>query len=190
MDTYGSTASQGEGHPRRDQPVESAPVSPSVGAPAPPSVDVPAPPPAGSPTAAPPVPSSTDVPALPIATQPFSSSADAPTRQPADPSSAAVSADVSIPPADEVGQAHLFGYLAVYTLLRLVLVALLTAVLTIFMPLIVAVLFAIIIQLPLSWLLFAGPRRRVNQAMARSSAQRRAERDRLQAALSGEEPPA
>jgi predicted PurR-regulated permease PerM len=77
----------------------------------------------------------------------------------------------------------------VYTLLRLALVAVLTAVLTIFMPLIVAVLFAIIIQLPLSWLLFAGPRRRVNEAMARSAAQRRAERNRLQAALSGEQPP-
>ena len=89
----------------------------------------------------------------------------------------------------EASPSHLFGYLAVYSLLRLALVAVLTAVLTIFMPLIVALLFAVIIQLPLSWLLFAGPRRRVNEAMARSAAQRRAERNRLQAALSGEQPP-
>ena len=90
----------------------------------------------------------------------------------------------------EASPSHLFGYLAVYSLLRLALVAVLTALLMIFMPLIVALLFAVVIQLPLSWLLFAGPRRRVNEAMARSSAQRRAERDRLQAALSGEEPTA
>ncbi len=97
--------------------------------------------------------------------------------------------DSTMPAAGDDRPAHLFGYLAIYTLLRLALVAVLTAVLVIFMPLIVALLFAIIIQLPLSWLLFAGPRRRVNEAMARTTAQRRIERDRLQAALSGEEPP-
>jgi hypothetical protein len=101
------------------------------------------------------------------------------------------SVNASIPTASATDSpSHLFGYLAVYTLLRLALVAVLTAVLVIFMPLIVALLFAIIIQLPLSWLLFAGSRRRVNEAMARSTAHRRGERHRLQAALSGEEPPA
>ena len=55
------------------------------------------------------------------------------------------------------------------------------------MPFIVALLFAIIVQLPLSWLLFAGPRRRVNEAMAASSAHRRSERERLRAALAGED---
>jgi MFS superfamily sulfate permease-like transporter len=81
----------------------------------------------------------------------------------------------------------LFAYLALYTLLRIVLVVVLTAVLMIFMPLIVALLFAIIVQLPLSWLLFAGPRRKVNEAIAQASRRRRNERDRLQAALRGDD---
>jgi hypothetical protein len=84
---------------------------------------------------------------------------------------------------------HLFRYLAVYTVLRLALVVVLTAALAFFMPLIVALLFAIIAQLPLAWLLFAGPRRRVNEAIAETSAQRRAERARLQSALSGDADP-
>jgi hypothetical protein len=83
---------------------------------------------------------------------------------------------------------RLLAYLAVYSVLRLALVAALTAGLMIFMPLIVALLFAIIVQLPLSWLLFTGPRRRVNDAMAEVSQRRRAERARLQSALSGGEP--
>jgi hypothetical protein len=87
------------------------------------------------------------------------------------------------------GPSHLFRYLAVYSVLRLLLVAALTAVLAFFMPLIVALLFAIIVQLPLAWLLFAGPRRRVNDAMAKASAHRRAERARLQSALTGEVDP-
>ena len=87
------------------------------------------------------------------------------------------------------GPSHLFRYLAVYSVLRLLLVAALTAVLAFFMPLIVALLFAIIVQLPLAWLLFAGPRRRVNDAMAQASAHRRAERARLQSALTGEVDP-
>ncbi len=74
-----------------------------------------------------------------------------------------------------------------YTLLRLALVAALTAVLMFFMPLIVALLFAIIVQLPLSWLLFSGPRRRLNEAMAQASEHRRNERMRLQAALRGDD---
>ena len=73
-----------------------------------------------------------------------------------------------------------------YTLLRLGLVAVLTAALAFFMPLIVALMFAIIVQLPLAWLLFSGPRGRVNDAIAVSTARRRQERERLQSALSGE----
>lgn len=80
----------------------------------------------------------------------------------------------------------LFGALALYTLLRLALVAVLTAVLAIFMPLIVALLFAIVVQLPLAWWLFGGPRARVNDAIAQASARRRAERGRLQAGLTGD----
>lgn len=82
----------------------------------------------------------------------------------------------------------LAGPLLVYTVLRVGLIAVITALLMPFMPFIVALMFAIIVQLPLSWLLFAGPRRRVNEAMAVSSAHRRAERERLRAALAGENP--
>lgn len=82
----------------------------------------------------------------------------------------------------------LAGPLLVYTALRLGLIAILTVVLALFMPLIVALAFAIILQLPLAYLLFPGPRRRVNAALAAASAQRRAERDRLRAALAGDGP--
>jgi hypothetical protein len=178
MDTYGSTAAPGEGHPRGDQPGRGA-ASPSVGTPLPPPADAPDPA-----TAKPPVPLHADAALVPL----HADAALVPL--PADAALVPLHADAAANPTSEGARpSHLFGYLAVYTLLRLALVAVLTAVLTIFMPLIVGVLFAIIIQLPLSWLLFAGPRRRVNEAMARSAAQRRAERNRLQAALSGEQPP-
>ena len=97
------------------------------------------------------------------------------------------SAPVVAPAATARSASSLFGYLALYSALRVALVVALTAVLMIFMPLIVALLFAIIVQLPLSWLLFAGPRRRVNEAMAQASAQRREERARLQSALRGDD---
>ena len=84
------------------------------------------------------------------------------------------------------GPSHLVRYLVVYSVLRLALVAALTAVLSFFMPLIVALLFAIIAQLPLAWWLFAGPRGRVDDAVAKASARRRAERARLQSALTGD----
>ena len=169
MDTYGSTAPQDEGHPRGDEAHGPAALSPSAGTPLP----APAEPAKVSPADS-----------APVQDASVPSSADSPS-----PPAPSGHSSGDIPASAGASPSHLFGYLAVYTLLRLALVAVLTAVLTIFMPLIVALLFAIIIQLPLSWLLFAGPRRRVNEAMARSSAERRAERDRLQAALSGEEPP-
>lgn len=74
--------------------------------------------------------------------------------------------------------------LLIYTALRLLLVAVLTALLSIFMPLIVALLFAFVLQLPLAWVLFGRWRREVNEGMARATATRRAERARLQDALS------
>ena len=74
-------------------------------------------------------------------------------------------------------------------MLRLALVVVLTAVLAFFMPLIVALLFAIIVQLPLAWLLFSGPRRRVNDAMAQVVGAAPSERARLQSALSGDARP-
>jgi hypothetical protein len=87
------------------------------------------------------------------------------------------------------GRRGLAGPLLLYTVLRLGLIAVLTAVLALFMPLIVALLFAIIVQLPLAYVIFSGPRQRVNAAMAAASAHRRAERERLRAALAGEAPP-
>ena len=61
-------------------------------------------------------------------------------------------------PPGRAASGALFATLAVYTALRLALVVVLTAVLAFFMPLIVALMFAIIVQLPLAWLLFSGPR--------------------------------
>jgi len=190
MDSYGSTAPQGEGHSRADDSVGSA-ASPSAETPLPAPADALVAPADSSPVLDMSAPSSTDSPspsgrpsgaaAIPAAATPAAAIPAAAIPAEANPAEAN--------PA-EASPSHLFGYLAVYSLLRLALVAVLTALLMIFMPLIVALLFAVVIQLPLSWLLFAGPRRRVNEAMARSSAQRRAERDRLQAALSGEEPTA
>lgn len=92
-----------------------------------------------------------------------------------------------IDPAAASARGGLAGPLLAYTALRVALIAAITAVLMLFMPFIVALLFAIIVQLPLAWLLFAEPRRRVNRAMAASSAHRRAERERLRAALAGED---
>ena len=92
------------------------------------------------------------------------------------------------PAAADRGRGGLAGPLVLYTGLRVGLIALITALLMLFMPFIVALLFAIIVQLPLSYLLFTGPRRRVNAAIAEASAHRRAERERLRAALAGENP--
>ena len=81
------------------------------------------------------------------------------------------------------------GTLVVYTVLRLALVIVLTAVLAFFMPLIVALLFAIIVQLPLAWLLFSGPRtpgQRGDGAVIGPPPRRAA---RLQSALSGDDRP-
>ncbi|MBM9466273.1 DUF4229 domain-containing protein [Nakamurella leprariae] len=72
-----------------------------------------------------------------------------------------------------------------YTLLRVVLIVALAALLSIFMPLVVAALFAIVLQLPLAWVVFGRQRRRVNDAIAGASRHRRADRDRLRAALEG-----
>ena len=96
--------------------------------------------------------------------------------------------DPGSPTTGTSGQANLAGPLALYSVLRVGLIVVLTAVLAIFMPLIVALIFAIVVQLPLAWVLFAGPRRKVNDAMAQRSSTRRAERQRLQSALSGDEP--
>lgn len=76
--------------------------------------------------------------------------------------------------------------IALYTALRLGLTAVLAALLAIFMPLLVALAFALVLQMPLAFVLFRGTRQRLSEALAVANAQRRAERERLQAALAGD----
>lgn len=88
--------------------------------------------------------------------------------------------------------------LLAYVVARLVLVAVLTAV--IFgvarllglqqFPLVVALLFALVIALPLGIWIFAPLRRRATASIAVLDERRREDRERLQARLRGEEPPA
>ena len=95
----------------------------------------------------------------------------------------------TVPDADGVVQAApqspgLAKWLVIYSALRIGMLVVLAAVLSLLgMPLILALLFAVILALPLSWLLFSGVRGRVNAAMAISTAHRRAERERLRSAL-------
>jgi hypothetical protein len=91
-------------------------------------------------------------------------------------------------PAPESEPAGLVGAIALYTALRLGLLAVLTVALMFVMPLIVALAFAVVLQLPLALLLFSGPRHRLTAAMARARSHRSAERDRLRAALLGDQP--
>ncbi|WUI30183.1 DUF4229 domain-containing protein [Nocardia sp. NBC_00416] len=83
--------------------------------------------------------------------------------------------------------------LGLYTLARLVLVAVLTvvimvgaAVVTVEIPLVVAILFAIVIALPLSLALFKGLRGRVNADIAAVDERRRRDKAQLRARLRGE----
>lgn len=88
-------------------------------------------------------------------------------------------------PAEKTG---LLSAIIIFTILRVGLVAALTAALMWVMPLIVAAAIAIVAQLPLSLILFRGPRRRLVDALARAKANRNAQRDELRRAL-GEEIP-
>ena len=92
--------------------------------------------------------------------------------------------EVAAPEPDQPPQ--LAKWLAIYTVLRIAMLVALAAVLSLVMPFILAALFAVLLALPLAWILFGGVRRRVNEAMAVSTAARRAERDRLRSALNGE----
>lgn len=81
-----------------------------------------------------------------------------------------------------------------YSVARLLLVAVLTAVILfgaklfgVDVPLLVAVLFAVLIALPLSLVLFAKLRRRVNESIADVDAQRRSDKAELRAKLRGED---
>jgi hypothetical protein len=82
----------------------------------------------------------------------------------------------------------------VYTAIRLGLVVVLTVGLWLAgrpfeMPPIVALAFAIVLQLPLSVVLFRHARSNLTAALARAKAARTAERDRLHAELTGEDRP-
>lgn len=84
---------------------------------------------------------------------------------------------------------------AVYTLARLVLVAVLTAVIffagsliKVQVPLVVAMLFAIVVALPLGIWLLAPLRRRATAAIAEVDERRRLDREQLQSRLRGERP--
>ncbi len=78
--------------------------------------------------------------------------------------------------------------LITFTLLRIGLTAVLTAALMLIaqVPLIIALTIAIVLQLPLSMLLFGPQRDRLNAALAIRNADRRAERGRLRAELRGD----
>lgn len=78
-------------------------------------------------------------------------------------------------------------WLAIYTVLRLGMLVVLAGLMSLVMPFILASLFAVVLALPLSWLLFGGVRKRVNAGLARSNSARRAERERLRSALNGED---
>ena len=81
--------------------------------------------------------------------------------------------------------------LAVFTLLRLGLVVVLTASIlavgkvTVEVPFLIAALFAVVIALPLSMVVFAPLRRRVNEQIAALGEARRTQKQDLRARLSG-----
>ncbi len=88
--------------------------------------------------------------------------------------------------------------LLAYVLARLLLVVVLTVVIlgaahllgVRQFPLVVALLFALVIALPLGIWAFAPLRRRANASIAAFDERRREDRERLQARLRGEDPPA
>ena len=81
--------------------------------------------------------------------------------------------------------------MALYTLMRVGLVAVLTLVLAfvIQMPLLVALLLAIILQLPLSMMLFSGQQRKVAALVGARTAVRRGQRAELRKSLLGDDTP-
>ena len=82
---------------------------------------------------------------------------------------------------------------AIYSIARLLLVVVIGAIILgvaalvgVAVPLLVAAIFAVLIALPLSLLLFAKLRKRVNEGIATFDAQRRADQADLRARLRGE----
>jgi hypothetical protein len=104
-------------------------------------------------------------------------------------------ADSSAPPKSDgrVTKGQLARDVAIYSIARLLLVVLIGAIILgvatlvgVAVPLLVAAIFAVLIALPLSLLLFAKLRRRVNEGIAAFDAQRRADQADLRARLRGE----
>ena len=106
--------------------------------------------------------------------------------------------DGAVTDSDEGGSTgRMIAAVMLYTLARLVLVAVLTA--AIFFaaraigikefPLVVAMLFAIVISLPLGIWLLAPLRRRATAGIAEADERRRHDREQLQARLRGDDTP-
>jgi hypothetical protein len=76
--------------------------------------------------------------------------------------------------------------IALYSLERLGLTALLAFALSYLMPLLVALAFAVVLQMPLAFVLFRGTRDRLSAALAVANDRRRSDRDQLRAALAGD----
>ena len=95
----------------------------------------------------------------------------------------------SSPAADPAGdpRTRLAGVIALYTIERLGLTAVLAFILSYFMPVLVALAFAVVLQMPLSFVLFRGTREGLSAALAVTNARRRSDRDQLRAALAGED---
>ncbi|WP_374212655.1 DUF4229 domain-containing protein [Rhodococcus tibetensis] len=97
-------------------------------------------------------------------------------------------------PAERVTKGRLARDVALYSFARLLLVVVIGAIILgvaalvgVTVPLLVAAIFAVLIALPLSLLLFAKLRRRVNEGIAAFDAQRRADQADLRAKLRGED---
>lgn len=101
------------------------------------------------------------------------------------------------PGADGASVSRMLRDIALYTLARLVMVAVLTVAILLVarligvgeMPLVVALLFGIVISLPLGVWLLAPLRRRASTGIAEVDERRRREREQLRARLRGEDPP-
>jgi hypothetical protein len=95
-----------------------------------------------------------------------------------------------MPSSSVTGVTDLRRDLTLYTLGRLGLVAAVTVVLVLFdVPLLVSVAVAIVVGFPLGLLVFRSLNQRVTAGLAARGAERQAERERLRAALRGDDPP-
>ena len=88
-----------------------------------------------------------------------------------------------------VAQHNLGRDLTLYTLGRLVLIAVVTVVLVLFeVPLLVALAVAVVVGFPLGLLVFRGLNTRVTAALAERGKDRMSARERLRAELRGDQP--